>query len=74
MSVKLLAILALVPLATGPLPEKEQSITVSLCLGGEVTIPLGDGGEDNDEQCRIQACHAGTCREGSKREKSAVLI
>lgn len=42
---KLIALLALVPVAIGPLPANERSIIVALCLGGKITIPIGGGGE-----------------------------
>ena len=63
---KLIALLALVPVAIGPLPADERTITVALCLGGEITIPIGGGGDDPQRRCHAQGCHAGTCREKSK--------
>jgi hypothetical protein len=64
---KVLALLALLPIAVGPLPQEERTLTLELCLGGEITIPLGDEDGDKDDHCPDQqGCHAGTCREKSR--------
>jgi hypothetical protein len=64
---KLLAILALLPIAVGPLPQEQRTLTLELCLGGEITIPLGGQDDKNEDHCPDQqACHAGTCREKPK--------
>ncbi|MHA7819377.1 MAG: hypothetical protein ACX930_07005 [Erythrobacter sp.] len=67
---KLFAILALVPLAIGPLPQDDRTLTISLCLGGEIIIPLDGGEKKQDRDCHQQACHAGSCREKTKRSRS----
>lgn len=69
---KLVAVLALVPVALGPLPADERAITVALCLGGEITIPIGGDDEEPRRGCHLQACHAGACREKSKRTASTI--
>lgn len=57
------ALLALVPLATGPLPrDQDRAIVARLCAGGAVTIPLGDKEPALPEACPFKACHAGGCR------------
>ncbi|MBA3863645.1 MAG: hypothetical protein C0517_06860 [Erythrobacter sp.] len=62
------AITALVPVLIGPLPVDSQSMTVPLCNGGTITIPLGDGEAPMDNrQCHPSGCHAGTSREKAKR-------
>jgi hypothetical protein len=66
---KLVALLALIPVAIGPLPAEERSLTLKLCLGGEITIPLGDRDDGQKRDCRLDACHAGTCREKEKLAK-----
>ena len=66
---KLLAAIALVPIAIGPLPQAERTLTVGLCLGGSITIPLGNGDEEPKRDCHQIGCHAGSCREKSKRLK-----
>ena len=66
---KLIALLALVPMITGPLPSNEKTLTMTLCDGGSITISLGDEDEKPDRDCHQTACHAGTCREKSKRGK-----
>ncbi len=66
---KILAVMALVPLAVGPLPQEEQSITAALCNGGTITIPLGDEDREPRRDCHQKGCHAGSCREKSKRSK-----
>lgn len=63
---QLLAMIALIPIAIGPLPAKERTLTLALCLGGEITIPLGDKEDGQKRECHQQACHAGTCREKEK--------
>lgn len=58
-----LALLALVPVALGPLPQDgERSIVARLCAGGEITIPLRDNAPVLPETCPFKACHAGGCR------------
>ncbi|MFW5634986.1 MAG: hypothetical protein ACOCYR_08865 [Erythrobacter sp.] len=70
MNASLLAFAALVPLAAGPVAGKaeEEVLTLALCGGGAVTIPLGNGGDLPERGCDPQACHAATCRE-KDREK-----
>ena len=63
---KLIALLALVPVAIGPLPADERTITVALCLGGEITIPIGGDDEEPRRGCHLQACHAAAWRPKSK--------
>jgi hypothetical protein len=60
------AIAALMPVLIGPLPAQSAAITAKLCGGGEISIPLGNGGKDKPD-CHPKGCHAGTCRERSKR-------
>ncbi|MEE4207059.1 MAG: hypothetical protein V2I39_12265 [Erythrobacter sp.] len=62
MNASLLAFAALVPLAAGPLPEEAKVLTLALCGGGEMTLPLGDGAP-RKRDCDPKACHAATCRE-----------
>lgn len=58
-----LAILAIVPLITGPLPDEgENTLTMTLCGGDSITIPLGDQDEMPASDCHQKACHAGNCR------------
>lgn len=66
---KLLALAALLPLATGPLPQPERELTASLCLGGEVTIPLGKRDEEPARDCKLTACHAVSNRERVDRDQ-----
>lgn len=62
-----LALAALIPVMVGPLPAQGQTITATLCGGGTITIPLGDDTPAQDENCHLKGCHAGTCREKTKR-------
>ena len=62
-----LASFALLPVIAGPLPHEEKSLLIELCSGGQITIPLGPDEPANDHPCDPQACHAGTCREKTKR-------
>jgi len=68
---KLLALLALAPTAIGPLPQPEDALTIALCSGRSVTIPLGDRNNEPEPDCKSKACHAGSCREKSKRSKAS---
>lgn len=75
---KLLSILAIGSIAAGPiLPggnESASTLTMSLCNGGEITIPLGDGEGGDPRDCQSNACHATTCREKNKRFPKPDLI
>jgi hypothetical protein len=63
-----IAILALVPMITGPLPGEENRLTIALCAGGTLEIPLGKGEEKMpDRDCPAAGCHAATGREKAKR-------
>ena len=58
-----LAVLALIPMAIGPLPQNENSLTVALCNGGTITIPIGQKDEPSKQRdCHQKGCHAGACR------------
>lgn len=67
--IKLVTLLALAPIAIGPLPGAERTLTLALCLGGEITIPLGDKDDGQKRDCHLDACHAGNCREKEKLGK-----
>ena len=60
MSLAPLALLGMVPLAIGPLPQDEQKALVARLCGGR-TIELPVGGSE-PEGCPFKACHAGGCR------------
>ena len=66
---KLVAIVALVPIAIGPLPEKQEVLVAALCNGGTIEIPLGDQDGEPRRGCHQQACHAGNCRERFDRDQ-----
>lgn len=66
---KLLALLALVPGALGPLPQQEEVLVAALCNGGTIEIPLGDKDGGNKRDCHQQGCHAGNCRERFDRDQ-----
>ena len=59
---ELLAVLALCPIAIGPLPTPGQTIYARLCNGGSISIPIGEGDEDLPPEPCFKGCHAGTCR------------
>lgn len=61
-----LAFSALLPVIIGPLPAEHAVLTAELCGGGTISIPLGQGNEKQPD-CHPKACHAGACRERSKR-------
>lgn len=63
MSLAPLALLALVPLAIGPLPQGEEQVLVArLCSGGTIELPVGGSEPELPEGCPFKACHAGGCR------------
>ncbi len=66
-----LALAALVPVMVGPLPPAGESrtLTMHLCGGGSITIPLGGRAPAQERDCHPKACHAGTCREHDKSGK-----
>ena len=66
----LVAIAALSPLMIGPLPAQGASLTMGLCNGGTITIPLDQGPPAQGRDCHPKGCHAGACRE----DKSPKLI
>ena len=61
-----LALAALLPVMSGPLPAEARKLTARLCNGGTIMIPLGDGGPPEDAPCHPKACHAGACRKHPK--------
>ena len=63
---KVIVLAALIPMATGPLPQDERTLTMSICGGGEITIPLGNKGGKQKRDCHQQGCHAGASREKLK--------
>jgi hypothetical protein len=69
MTSSIAALLALIPMMTGPLPEAERTITAAMCGGGTITIPLGNRDDQPKPDCAQKACHAGSCREKTKRGK-----
>ena len=63
-----LALAALVPVLVGPLPAQDTAITARLCNGGTITIPRGEEKAPGDNgACHPKGCHAGNCRERTKR-------
>lgn len=61
MNAALFALAALVPAMIGPLPQSERSITLGLCNGGAVSIPL-PARKDTPAPCAQKGCHAGCSR------------
>jgi hypothetical protein len=53
-----LALAALALLASGPLAPAERTITIALCSGGAIDVPVGDGERDDRRDCAKTACHA----------------
>lgn len=63
MSIPSLAILAVLPMITGPLPNEEgRSIVAALCAGGQITIPISGSEDQPKRDCHQKGCHAGNCR------------
>ncbi|MEL7199787.1 MAG: hypothetical protein AAGL10_15860 [Pseudomonadota bacterium] len=73
-----LSFLAVASLATSPIPlgddQEGRTLTMSLCDGGKITIPIDGNGEDHERDCQSMACHAATCREKEKRVSKPNLI
>lgn len=64
MNLLALGLAALLPVMIGPLPAAPgKTLTMHLCGGGTITIPVGGGAPDEDRDCHPKGCHAGTCRE-----------
>lgn len=58
------ALAALMPVMIGPLPAPPgKTLTMHLCNGGTITIPLDDETPAQKGDCHPKGCHAGTCRE-----------
>ncbi|KEO89127.1 hypothetical protein EH31_13920 [Erythrobacter longus] len=76
--IRIFSVLAVVSMAIGPLSpnkgEPGRSLTMSLCNGGEITIPLGDDDDKTPRDCQSMACHAVNCREKNKRFSKPNLI
>ena len=69
-----LTLAALLPVMIGPLPAPPgKTLTMHLCSGGTITIPVGGGKPAPERDCHPKGCHAGTCRErnGVKHPKRA---
>jgi hypothetical protein len=59
-----LALAALLPVMIGPLPPPPgQTLTMQLCNGGTITIPVGSDKPAPERDCHPKGWHAGTCRE-----------
>ena len=54
--------------------ESTATLTMGLCNGGEITIPIGDKDEEYPRDCQSMACHAATSREKAKRFCKGNLI
>jgi hypothetical protein len=71
MNLLAIAVAALVPVMIGPLPaDPGRTLTMHLCNGGTITIPIGDSTPQQDRACHPKGCHAGACRE----DKTGKLI
>lgn len=53
-----IAVASLFPLVTGPLPVSHEVITVSLCSGGMIEIPLRNSDREPRDRCIDKGCHA----------------
>lgn len=63
---KMLALIALMPLAVGQPPQEERTLTLDLCLGGAITIAIGDKDEEHRGDCHQNGCHAGNTRDKAR--------
>lgn len=64
-----LALAALLPVMIGPLPAPPvRTLTLHLCKGGTITIPLDDETPARNRDCHPKGCHAGTCRQKDKEK------
>lgn len=72
MNVHILALIAMIPAITGPLPEQKSFLTTTLCSGGaviKIDIPISGKDRLPSAPCRGKACHAGTCRKKFDRDQ-----
>jgi hypothetical protein len=59
-----LALAALLPVMVGPVSAPPgQTLTMQLCNGGTISIPVGGDKPVPERDCHPKGCHAGTCRE-----------
>lgn len=66
MNIAGIAVLALVPMMTGELPQDSRTITATICNGANqlvtIEIPLQRDGGTLPPPCHAKGCHAGPCR------------
>lgn len=62
MSVLWFGVAALFPIMVGPLPAQQESLTLKLCNGGVLSIPLGNEDDQAPAPCETKGCHAGCSR------------
>jgi hypothetical protein len=68
-----IAIAALSPVMIGPLPAQGASLTMGLCNGGTITMPLDQDPPAQGRDCHPKGCHAGACRpKAPKRPNPAI--
>ena len=73
MNSTLLLSAAALSMALGPgALQHEETLTVALCNGGSIAIPLGGSDDQDREHCDTKACHAGTCRKHSGQVSNRV--
>jgi hypothetical protein len=61
----ILGLVAMLPAAFNPSPPaRAQAVTVALCSGGTIEIPVNQGpqGPAEDAPCCVKACHTGQSR------------
>lgn len=68
MNAAALAAFALAQMIAAPMIPRpaDDTITVSLCSGGDISIPLREGDTPKERDCDQNGCHAGTCRDRGK--------
>lgn len=70
---KVIALLALLPMTFGSPPEEQHSLAIGLCSGGEIVIPVDDEEPGRDGGGKHNACHAaGACRGESRRSSKRI--
>lgn len=68
MNAAALAAFALLPMMLGQLPAQASQLTLRLCAGGSIVLPLDRRDKQDEAPCAAKGCHAASCR------KSLVVV
>lgn len=71
--------IALSPVMIGPPPaqldeQAQKMLTIALCQGGAITLPLGKPHREPPAPCHAKACHGESCRKNLIQRKDGRSI